>query len=86
MASTELSINTSLTQTIQTCVSVDVINDDILEGDENIFVYLEFAPENVFIVEGAEKLSVVIEDDEGITKQHIACMFCIQASYATYTQ
>ena len=66
MASTELSINTSLTQKIQTCVSVDVINDDILEGDENIFVYLEFAPENFFIVEGAEKLSVVIEDDEGI--------------------
>ena len=48
----------------KTCTTLPVLNDNILEGDEDL--YLCLSGDDVTVVEGAETLQVIIEDDEGI--------------------
>lgn len=46
-----------------------MLDDNNLEGDEDLSLCLS-AGDDVTVVQGAEKLQVIIEDDEGITAHH----------------
>ena len=46
---------------------MDLMDDDILEEDENIDVFFDYLPEtNVLTIQGADRLNIIIEDNEGI--------------------
>ena len=71
---TIFTVSTGITQRTQTCVAVSLMDDSLLEGDEVFAACLtDVASEDVTVVEGAEKVEIIIEDDEGIPyswKQH----------------
>ena len=46
-----------------------MLDDNNLEGDEDLSLCLS-AGDDVTVVQGAETLQVIIEDDEGITAHH----------------
>ena len=55
----------SVSSNTKTCTTLPVLDDDILEGDEDLSLCL--SGDDVTVVEGAETLQVIIEDDEGIS-------------------
>ena len=67
--STSISISTSpdLPRKTSTCAAVSLLDDNALEGDEGFSASLVdlMMTENVTILQGAETLNVIIEDDEG---------------------
>ena len=66
--STSISISTSpdLPRKTSTCAAVSLVDDNALEGDERFSACLaDLMTENVTILQGAETLNVIIEDDEG---------------------
>ena len=52
----------------QTCSAVGVVDDDALEGDERLTASLDDfggGGWDIVLIQGAESLSVLIEDNEG---------------------
>ena len=65
--SSTLSITSVTGQKTQTCAAVSAVDDRVLEGNEDFSVnLLSLGEGNVTVIQGAETLNVVIEDDEGV--------------------
>ena len=60
-------ISSDISQKVRSCAAVPILNDNILEGDECLSVSISaWIKDEVTVVDGAETVKVIIEDDEGI--------------------
>ena len=62
-----IAIPSDISQETSICTAVSAIDDDILEGDECFSVEISAVmPNELTVIEGADRVNVIIEDDEGI--------------------